>query len=336
MESYDVIIVGAGPAGLRCAEVLGGAAFSVLLLDKESSVGRKTCAGGLRLPDGFLKLPQFMSSTFEIHHLILNGKKYSITLRKPLQIIDRADLGNYQLSLIKNIENITVETRTTVKHIDGNCVVLNEGRKIRFRYLVGADGSNSVVRRYLGLENKIYVGIHYIIPGTHDELVWFFSPGLLGSGYGWIFPHKTFISAGVFFNPDQIAAGKARNALDELLLDYGLDYTDARFEGAPVNCLYKGVKFNNIFLAGDAAGLASACTGEGISYAMISADDIARHILDNTYSFDGIRKMIRYKKRQERILFLFDRLPHYRSFLFRTFISLLQWPIFQEYLNGDF
>ncbi|MEJ2685188.1 MAG: NAD(P)/FAD-dependent oxidoreductase [Candidatus Sulfobium sp.] len=307
MESYDVVIVGAGPAGLRCAEVLGSTAFSVLLLDRKSAVGSKACAGGLRLPDGYLTLPDSMTSTFERHHFILNGGKYSIHLRNPLHIIDRPDLGRYQLDLIKRHGNITVETGAFVKHIDSNCVVLNKERRIRFTYLVGADGSNSVVRRYLGLANKIYVGIQYIIPGTCDDLVWFFNPHLLGSGYGWVFPHKTFVSAGA-----------------------------AKLEGAPVNCLYRGVKFNNIFLTGDAAGLASACTGEGMVYALTSGDDVARHILDNTYSFEGIKKMIRYKKRQERILYIFDRLPRFQSSLFKVFISLLKLPAFQKYYSGDF
>lgn len=336
MESYDVIIVGAGPAGLRCAEVLAGTDFSVLLLDRKSSVGPKTCAGGLRLPAVYMTLPEDMISTFGRHHFILNGKEYSITLRNPLHIVDRPDLGRYQLGLIRKHDNIKIETGTSLRHIRDNYAVLNGDRKVRFRYLVGADGSNSAVRRHLGLGNKIYVGIQYIIPGIHDKLVWFFDPRLLGSGYGWIFPHKSFISAGVFFNPNLVPAIRAREALDALLSDYGLDRGAAKLEGAPVNSLYRGVKFNNIFLAGDAAGLASACTGEGISYAITSGDDIARHLLDNEYSFEGIKKMIRYKKRQERILSIFDRLPDHQSHLFRAFIEFLKRPAFQKYLNGDF
>jgi flavin-dependent dehydrogenase len=336
MESYDVIIVGGGPAGLRCAEVLGSTSFSVLLLDKKGSPGPKTCAGGLRLPEGFLTLPNQMTSTFKRHHFILNGKEYAIVLKHPLHIIDRPDLGRYQIDLIGRHKNITIHTGASVKDIDNNRVVLEGHRKIHFRYLVGADGSYSVVRKYLGLENRIYSGVQYIVPGTHDKVVWFFNPDLLGSGYGWVFPHKTFTSAGVFFNRDLISAKRARGALDKLLLDYGLDYRAARLEAAPVNCLYKGVKFGNIFLAGDAAGLASACTGEGIVYALTSGEDVARHMLDKTYSFEGIRKMIRYKKRQEFILSMFDGLPRFQTPLFKIFISLLKWQAFQTFYSGDF
>ena len=129
MESYDVVIVGAGPAGLRCAEVLGGADCSVLLLDRKDPAGPKTCAGGLRVPDGCLTLPGSMTSTFGTHHFILNGKEHSVNLKHPLHIIDRPELGRYQLDLIRSHRNITVEAGVFVSRIENNCVVLNENRK---------------------------------------------------------------------------------------------------------------------------------------------------------------------------------------------------------------
>ena len=48
---YDVIIVGAGPAGLRCAEILGQSKLSVLLLEKNAKMGQKVCAGGITRKD---------------------------------------------------------------------------------------------------------------------------------------------------------------------------------------------------------------------------------------------------------------------------------------------
>jgi flavin-dependent dehydrogenase len=44
---YDVIIIGAGPAGFSCAEQLKSSELSVLLIDKNKTVISKTCAGGL-------------------------------------------------------------------------------------------------------------------------------------------------------------------------------------------------------------------------------------------------------------------------------------------------
>lgn len=47
MESYDVIIVGAGPAGLKCAEIISKNNKKVVVLEKDNILGDKVCAGGL-------------------------------------------------------------------------------------------------------------------------------------------------------------------------------------------------------------------------------------------------------------------------------------------------
>lgn len=50
-ECYDVVIVGAGPGGLQCAKNLIGSNLSVLLIDRNRTVGKKVCAGALLLKD---------------------------------------------------------------------------------------------------------------------------------------------------------------------------------------------------------------------------------------------------------------------------------------------
>jgi geranylgeranyl reductase len=267
--------------------------------------------------------------------VVLNGREHTLYPLYPIYTIDRIDLGQYQSELLRRHENIDIETGTAVREITDTHVMAAEERKISFRYLVGADGSTSIVRRYLGLESRLYIGMHYVIPEVHEKMVWFLDPGLLGSGYGWIFPHRTFTSAGVYFNPALIPPKKAREALDKLLEGYGIDNRKAGFSAAPVNCLYRGTRFRNIFLAGDAAGLVSACTGEGIAYALTSGEDIARHLLDTTYDFDNIRKILTYKERQEFILSIFDRLPFLQSILFRLVIELIRVPAFQRYYVGE-
>ena len=59
MESFDVVIVGAGPGGLRCAEKLIGSGKSVIVLEKNEVIGSKVCAGGLSLRGlRYLELPE--------------------------------------------------------------------------------------------------------------------------------------------------------------------------------------------------------------------------------------------------------------------------------------
>jgi flavin-dependent dehydrogenase len=47
MDTYDVVIIGAGPAGLNCAKKLSEADKTVLLVEKNTEIGPKVCAGGI-------------------------------------------------------------------------------------------------------------------------------------------------------------------------------------------------------------------------------------------------------------------------------------------------
>ncbi len=65
MNFFDIIIIGAGPAGLQCAKFLGNSKFQVLLLEKNKEIGPKVCAGGLTFKDiEYLKLPESLLDFF--------------------------------------------------------------------------------------------------------------------------------------------------------------------------------------------------------------------------------------------------------------------------------
>jgi flavin-dependent dehydrogenase len=334
METYDIVIVGAGPAGLKCAEVLGRSELRTLLLEKKVTVGLKVCAGGLTLMTETFDLPIDSALSFRDQHIIFHGKEHVVSLKNPIRIMDRKELGIYQLSRLRKYTNVEVRSGIAVKSIGEDYVLTAENKRIHFKYLVGADGSTSVVRRHLGLRNKFYMGIQYNIPTRHDNVVWFFDPVRLKSGYGWIFPHKTYTSAGIFFNPRRLSSENARKALHRILDNYGMNYKHAKFEGAPINCQYDGMKFGNIFLIGDAAGLVSAGTGEGILYALASGEDVARHLMNGDYRFEKIKSLIKYKKRQEFILSIFDFAPHFQDSLFKLLIALLTKPGFQRFFGN--
>jgi len=309
------------------------------LIEKKEVIGPKICAGGLTVLDYEFIKPIKTKLCFENQHIYLNNRTYIIRLQNPIYTIERKILGQHQLSLLKKYNNVTIHTNAELKSIDKDSIVIkygNKEKKVFYKHLIGADGSTSVVRGYLGLKSEIYMGIQYIIPKTYDKLIWILNPELLGSGYGWIFPHEEFTSAGIFYNPRKMTAVHAKEVLDILLMKYKIDFLGARFEGAPTNTFFKGFEFGNIFLIGDAAGLVSANTGEGISYALTSGEDVAKHILNNTYNFDKIRDILKYKNRQERILKIFD-IMHFawiQNLLFHIFIQLLNHEWFQQYY-GD-
>jgi len=328
------VIIGAGPAGLQCAATLGGSGLSVLLLEKKTIVGPKVCAGGLTaLSEGFA-LPAEHTRSFDRQYLVLNGKTRVISLAKAIRTIDRTELGRFLLGRVLAYDTVQVATGVSVVSIAPDHLRLADERTVHFRYLVGADGSLSMVRRFLKLESRLHLGIQYRISGSLDRMVWFFEPRLIKSGYAWIMPHTTYSSAGVFFNPKRVAAKKAIEALHLFLDRSGVAYGGAKLEAAPVNCLYRGMEFGRLFLAGDAAGLASATTGEGIAYALASGEFAAQRIMDPSCQSGSFDRLLHHKKIQEDVLSLLDSAPGLQSLLFRMFFLLAKNPRIQKYLTG--
>ena len=334
-EHVDVLIIGAGPAGLRCAEVLGNSGLSVLILEKNKVVGPKVCAGGVTGLAPEEDLPGDDAVRFYKHHVFVNGTERVISLKHPIAMIDRQRLGDVQLNRLKRFRNARVHTDNKVISVNHEYVITKSGDTIYFRYLVGADGAISLVRRYLGLKNKFYIGMQYITPKTYARCCWIARPRILCSGYGWIFPHKKFTSVGVYFNPKLVPHATAKEFLRLILQRYSLDHPEAKLETAPINCRYSGVKFKNIFLAGEAAGLVSAASGEGVAYALTSGEDIGRHIVTPEYNFEKTYRLLQYKQRQEMALKVLDSAPIVlQDIMFMIFVRLLMVQRLRNYFEG--
>jgi len=332
-RDYDVIIAGAGPAGLECAYQLDNSGLTVLLIEKNKIIGPKTCAGGLTYQVRGFDFPEDRTRSFSHQQIFLKNKKYEITLVNPLKTITRLDLGQHLLNRIKNSGNIKILTDTSVSAIEKNKITTNKGI-FHFKYLVGADGSNSTVRRHLGLKPEVTFGFYYEIPNVTGKCIWYLNFDLLNSGYIWVFPHKEHTNIGIFFNPVHLSSKKAREILNKYLTDNHYEFSEDGFKAAPENHSYSGCVFNNIFLSGDAAGLASKATGEGISFALISGREIGKKILNPDYKMAELKRILTLKKRQERFLKIFEMSPRLQRLLFRIFVNLLKTKWFQSYIGN--
>lgn len=331
-NKFDVIIIGAGPAGLKCAEQFKDSKLSVLLVEKNEIIGPKVCAGGLSYLNTGFDFPEEKTRKFSKILFHLSGKEYEINLTHPLKIIDRYDFGQHLLNKIKSSKNITVFKNMLVKQIEKNKIITSRG-DFHFKYLVGADGSSSLVRKYLGLKTKKLIGLRCKTDQISDKLIIYFNPKLLDIGYAWIFPRKNNTNVGVYFNPEQISSKKARKILEKFLLKNNFLCSKEKIEGAPISFIYKGCVFKNIFLIGDAAGLASGLTGEGISYALVSGEEIGKKIIDPLYKMGNLKVILKFKKRQERIRRGAVALPFAQKYFLRAFATFIKKTWVQKYFG---
>ncbi len=319
MESFDVVIVGAGPGGLKCAETLGNSQFKVLLLEKNPEIGPKVCAGGLSGKDiEYLNLPDELID-FKYNTVNLYVKRAKFRIKHDVDYaytIDRKNLGQWQLSKLTQFENITVRTNSKVSEISKDYLVVNN-EKVGYRYLVGADGSNSTVKKYLGIKsNAVGTLFQYIIPTTqYREFEIFFDSKKFHTWYTWIFPHKDYVSIGTGCNPKYMSPSVLKKNFHEWLDKMKIDISNAKYEGFMIDYDYQGYRFDSVFLVGDAGGFVSGFTGEGIFQALISGEEVGKIILDEKYQPHRIDELLHIKRRHNKVMdFLIN--SKYRQLLF--------------------
>jgi len=334
MESFDIIIIGAGPAGLNCAEKIGNTKYKVLILEKNSEIGPKICAGGLTDKSiEYLNLPKslidFNYNQIKVHV----NKKISLVKSKDnfIYTVDRKILGQWQLEKLKKFKNIYIRKNSKVSKIEKDFILVN-GKKISYKFLVGADGSSSIVKRYLGLNSKnIDVAIQYIIPTKkYKEFEIFFNSKLFSTWYAWIFPHKYYVSIGCGCDPKILPSDKLIQNFNKWIKDNKINITNGKYEAFMIDYGYNGHKFGNIFLAGDAAGLASGLTGEGIYQALVSGEEIAKSILDKNYESEKIKDLLETKIKHDKLMHFLISCGIFRTLIFHTGRMLVKIPYFKN------
>lgn len=311
-EVFDVVIVGAGPAGLSCARVLGESGkLSILLIEKNAKIGPKICAGGLTTKIKQLGIslenakPLFSRVTlsFETNSVVVQDNEPFVGT------VDRGEFGQFMLKQIP--DNVDVRVGLEVQSVDDEFVFTSQG-KIKYKYLVGADGSNSLVRRFLKIPNKKFlVAMQYMVKGDFNDLEFHFDAKLFKSGYAWIFPHENLTSIGCGMTAGEGSNNLKRN-FDRWLSTRGIKH-DGSIQGWTISYDYRGFDFSNKFLIGDAAGFASGLTGEGMYFGIVSGREVAQRILNPNYKCPQIKKILKIKRFHERALRFFAWLSKYKS-----------------------
>ncbi|MGP3953274.1 geranylgeranyl reductase family protein [Streptomyces sp. 7N604] len=315
---WDVVVVGAGPAGASAAYAAAVAGRRVLLLEKAELPRYKTCGGGIIGPSRDALPPGFELPLRDRVHAVtfsLDGR-LARTRRSKYMLFGLINRPEFDQRLVTAAEDAGARVRTgvTVSRVEQHgpsvpdrrtvAVVLSDGEIVLGRAVVGADGSASRIGAHVGVKlDQVDLGLEVEIPvpATVAEdwagralIDWGPMPG----SYGWVFPKGDTLTVGVISARGN--GGRTKRYLDDFIARLGLaGFEPSISSGHLTRCRAADSPLSRgrVLVCGDAAGLLEPWTREGISFALRSgrlAGEWAVRIAEAHDAVDARRQALNY------------------------------------------
>lgn len=297
MDQFDLVIVGAGPAGSNAAAVALAAGLRVVQIDAARFPRVKPCAGGVTIKAaGALRhsLAPSVRGSFNAIEFNLWGRRQNRFTHPGvvLHTVCRPEFDNRLVTENLARRDFTFLEGRRVRSLEydgGRFVVRADGDPIAGAQVIGADGAYSIVNRTfrIGAPRAMATAIEINIPQSERDTLSNTVPcldyGAVGQGYGWVFHKGDHWSVGLY-----TLAPRTSNIRQQLLTyirSKGLTAPDT-LDGMeafriPIGGFSLRPPACPVYVVGDAGGFADALTGEGIYYALESgrlAGETAVHV----------------------------------------------------------
>lgn len=289
MQSTHIktIIIGAGPAGITCGYTLIKNNEECLLIDRKAFPREKLCGGGLtprahllidRIYEG-LKYDYCKVNTIDLY--MSTDSICSFRFDTEIRTVARRDFDH---TLLKEYQKkggqFITDIVTKIEEKDGTIhLTLASGQMYICDYLIGADGTNSIVRKHIQpqFDRGIICLEKTVTDDNSKKDIRVYFDKAYPKGYLYLFP-----------NPRGYVVGYGNGNTDtdvfhESLERYGLT-NDNKTKGAyiPTFCKFDYPFYKHIMLIGDAGGYVDSMTGEGIPLAIKSGENAALSIINNS------------------------------------------------------
>ena len=303
-ESYDIVIVGAGLAGLAASIELGKENIDILVVDRKQEIGcPKRCAEGLGL-GWFNRLdlkPKKEWAVQQIHGAALhapNGEGVQMKRTENMGFVLERKIFEKDLAMqaVKAGAKILLKHQVVAAKRKDNEVILtveanNQTKEVKTPLVLACDGVDSLTAKMLGLNTKLDLnetdaGYQYEMTGIsgYDEnlLHLYFGTDVAPRGYVWIFPKRDG-TANV-----GIGIGAYEEKTAKYYLDKWIKKQDGLKNGSiievnagaiPVGGFLDEMQADNLIVAGDAGHMVDPIHGGGIGIALEGGRLAAKHAL---------------------------------------------------------
>ena len=285
---FETIIIGAGPAGLIAGKYLD----NCLILDQKKEIGVPVnCGEGISRKalerQGIKPDSSWISATIDsVQTIMPNGKSFGGFLDEAGYVLDRTKFEKFLASKSKAKIRLNTKVIDIKRKDNGFEITTNNNYVLRSKYIIGADGPNSIVRNTFFQKKINFVpAIEYFVKLTKETetniIKIFFDNKKYPDGYAWIFP-KSKNSANIGLG----GKGNLTLAFNEFMENiikpnYGnFELIQNKSGIIPFDNITISDN-KNIMLVGDAAGLIEPILGGGINQAMWSGKIAAQCVLND-------------------------------------------------------
>jgi digeranylgeranylglycerophospholipid reductase len=328
---YDIIVIGGGPAGLTTAWYAAQNGASVLVLERDRTIGIPVrCAEGIFKSSlvGILSIPNEMKCT-DIEGVDIYAPDGTIVEMKSHEtgfILDRTKFDNYiaQLAIQEGTEVLVKANALNAEYMADSTMkvtyeTFGEIRAVNCHILIGADGVESRVGRWAGLcttlsQKDIDSCAQYRLENLSicdTKCAVYFGNEIAPGGYAWVFPKsKTQANVGLGMCAARKTDKTAKEYLDIFVQTHFPHASATSFiaGGVPIAVSLDKIVHDNVMLVGDAARQTNPLTGGGIEYSIqagkIAGEIAAKSIKQKDYSAKFLSAYqsaweSKFKKKQE-------------------------------------
>jgi geranylgeranyl reductase family protein len=320
MDVADVVVIGSGPAGSSTANIVAGAGYNVLLIEKDEWPGKNNVCGGgmseqrankLKLPDKMIekRIP------YEVHHfpwgVFENRQRHATVLR------NKFDRYLAEKAVDNGSKLVTSTKAVNIKRRDGRVVVYISNNKnmstISSDLVIFADGVNTLAKKFgIGFKrdkNNTSLGLVYEIEWKENPIDYyelFYDKNISRWGYGWIFPKKDLLNVGVGSRISKIR-GNIKDMMNYFMKS---PVVSTKIQGRKILTKKaaliplapaREIHDQSMLVVGDAAGMVYPFFGAGIESAIVAGEIAGRVAISALEENDFSKQFLSvYKKEWEK------------------------------------